>query len=171
MAARRLLIVMLVLLGISTLAAALVPQRTLNEGDTTGTTTTTQTSPTTTSDTAPETVPPVAEITVGERTKKGRTKFPVVPVHVGDQFTLLVLSRHPEEISIPEFGLFGFATANTPARFELLPTVPGRVGVLFAETGQAAAKIEVTEPSSKKPEKKGRKKGAKSRARGESGRS
>src|SRR3954452_88073 len=97
MAARRLLIVMLILLGLSTLAAALVPQRTLNDG-----TTSTTTSPRSvaTAPTVPAgTVPPVAEILVGGK------KFPVVPVHVGDQFTLLVRSRHPNEIAIPEFGL------------------------------------------------------------------
>ena len=63
----------------------------------------------------------------------GGKKFPVVaPVHVGDQLTLLVRSRRPREISIPEFGLIGFATRETPARFELLATTPGTFGILFA---------------------------------------
>ena len=123
MAARRLLIVMLILLGLSTLAAALVPQRALRNGTTAGTTTT----PTTPSLPITDVLPPVAEITVGGK------KFPVVaPVHVGDQLTLLVRSRRPREISIPEFGLIGFATRDTPARFELLPTTPGTFGILFA---------------------------------------
>src|SRR5512132_67680 len=106
MAARRLLIVMLILLGLSTLAAALVPQRALRNGTTSGTTTT-QSSPTTPSPIT-DVLPPVAEITVGGK------KFPVVaPVHVGDQLTLLVRSRRPRQISIPEFGLIGFATRDT----------------------------------------------------------
>ena len=54
---------LLVLLGLSTLAAALVPQRTLNEGGTTGTTTTQATT------TAPATPNPAflrpTKITVG----------------------------------------------------------------------------------------------------------
>jgi hypothetical protein len=144
MAARRLLIIMLVLLGLSTLAAALVPQRTLDEETTTGTTT--RTAPTTPTP-PPETVPPVAEITVGGK------KFPVVPVGVGDRFTLLVLSRRPREVAIPEFGLVGFATAETPARFELLTETPGTFGIVFTASGKAVARIEVTEPSAKKKPK------------------
>jgi hypothetical protein len=145
-AARRLLIIMLVLLGLSTLAAALVPQRNLNEGETTGGTTT-QTGPTVTTTPAPEIVPPVAEISVGGR------KFPVVPVSVGDQFTLLVFSRRPREIAIPEFGLVGFATPETPARFELLMETAGTFGIVFTGSGKAAGRIEVSDPSAKKKRK------------------
>jgi hypothetical protein len=138
MAARRLLIVMLVLLGLSTLAAALVPQHALRNGTTTGTTTT-QSIPTTPSVPIIDALPPVAEITVGGK------KFPVVaPIHVGDQLTLLVRSRRPKEISIPEFGLIGFATQDTPARFELLPSSPGTFGILFAASGKVVGRIEVS---------------------------
>jgi hypothetical protein len=154
MAARRLLIVMLVLLGLSTLAAALVPQRNLDDETTTGATT--QTAPATTAPDDPGTVPPVAEIRVGGK------KFPVVPVRVGDQFTLLVLSRRPREIAIPEFGLVGFATADTPARFELLTETAGTFGIVFTASGKAAARIEVSEPQPKKRK-------ARSRARAGSG--
>jgi hypothetical protein len=161
MAARRLLIIMLVLLGLSTLAAALVPQRTLNEETTTGTNT--RTAPTTPTTPPPETVPPEVEITVGPK------KFPLVRAEVDDQFTLLVFSRHPREIAIPEFGLIGFATAETPARFELLTETPGTFGIVFTASGKAVGRIEVSEPSAKK---KGGKKGerkARSRARAGSG--
>jgi hypothetical protein len=150
MAARRLLIVLLVLLGLSTLAAALVPQRSLDDGDTT---TTTETTLTTTTPQEVETVPPVAEVTVGGR------EFPIVPVRAGEQFTLLVLSRRPREIAIPEYGLLGFATAETPARFELLPTSPGTFGILFTASGKPAGQIEVTEsgePKRKDPRTRAR---------------
>ena len=166
MAARRLLIVMLILLGLSTLAAALVPQGALRNGTTTGTTTT-QSIPTTPSVPITDVLPPVAEITVGGK------KFPVVaPVHVGDQLTLLVRSRRPKEISIPEFGLIGFATEDTPARFELLPSTPGTFGILFAPSGKVVGRIEVIERSAKSGKKKptGGGKAAKSRARAGSGR-
>jgi hypothetical protein len=151
MAARRLLIVMLVLLGLSTLAAALIPQRTLRDengtGSTTRSTTTTQTNP------APVYFPPT-KITVGGK------KFPIVsPVHVGDQFTLLVKSRFPTQLSIPEFGQFGFAAPSAPARFELLAKTPGIFGVLFvppAQVGQCveevAARIQIV-PVGQKPKK------------------
>jgi hypothetical protein len=164
MAARRLLIVMLILLGLSTLAAALVPQRAPRNGATTGTTTT-QSIPTTPMPIT-DVLPPVAEITVGGK------KFPVVaPVHVGHQLTLLVRSRPPKEISIPEFGLIGFATQDTPARFELLPSTPGTFGILFAASGKVVGRIEVVERSPKSGNNKPTdRKAAKSRARAGSGR-
>ena len=148
MAARRLLIVMLVLLGLSTLAAALVPQRTLNER--TGTTATTQSTATTTAST-PTAIPAQVAITVGPK------KLPLVQARVGDQFTLLVTSIRPREISIPEFGLLGFATPDTPARFVLLSQTPGTFGILFAASGKVAAKLDVV-MSSEQPKKQGKKK-------------
>jgi hypothetical protein len=158
MAARRLLIVLLVLLGLSTLAAALVPQRTLNDGDTTGTTTNQTTTTTPTATPNPAFLRPT-KITVGGK------KFPVVsPVHVGDQLTLLVRSRFPTQIEIPEFGLLGFATSNTPARFELLADTPGTFGILFGATakphvtGKPAARIVVVQPGAKEQKKAGPKK-------------
>ena len=154
MAARRLLIVMLVLLGVSTLAAALVPQRTIRNG--TGSTTTQPV--TTTTATNPAFRRPTKIIVGGK-------KFPVVaPVSVGAQLTLLVRSRFPAEITIPEFGLVGFATPDTPARFELLLDVPGPIGVLFGDaaepgvTGQPAARIIVVQPGAKEQKKAGKKK-------------
>jgi hypothetical protein len=154
MAARRLLIVMLVLLGLSTLAAALVPQRTLNDRGTTGTTTT-QPAPTTTT-TAVETVPPQIRITVGPK------KLPLVRAQAGDQFTLLVKSAEPKEIAIPKLGLVGFASPGTPARFELFTPNPGTFGILFAATNRVAAKLEVTAPTPpSKAKKRGKKRSAK----------
>jgi hypothetical protein len=165
-AARRLLIVLLVLLGVSTLAAALVPQGTLNEGDTTSTTTTQATTTAPTASPNPAFLRPT-KITVGGK------KFPVVsPIHVGDQLRLLVRSRFPAEIEIPEFGLLGFASPDAPARFELLPETPGTFGILFADSRKPAGQIEVVAPAgtgqSAKKGEKGKKgeegKGPKSRA-------
>jgi hypothetical protein len=180
MAARRLLIVMLVLLGLSTLAAALVPQHALR-GGTTSSTTTTQPETTTT----PE-PPPGRSLMV--KIVVGGKKVPVVaaplckarnarcePLHVGDQLSLRVLSRHQAELEIPAYGLIGVASANAPALFQLLPREPGTIGVLFTTPRRVAARIEVlsakaaaktiettkSKPKSKPP--------AKSRARGGSG--
>src|SRR3954449_10244851 len=115
MTARRLLIVMLVLLGISTLAAALVPQRTLRRG-------TTSTGITQPAQTRPATTPAGGRILMAKIVVGGK-KVPVVagpvctpgakpkctsPIHVGDQVTLLVFSRIPAELEIKEFGLVGF---------------------------------------------------------------
>jgi len=158
MAARRLLIVMLVLLGLSTLAAALLPQRTLNQDGTTGTTTTQATT------TAPAATPNFAFLRPTKITVGGK-KFPVVsPIQVGDQLRLLVRSRVPAEIEIPEFGLVGFASPDTPARFELLPDTPGTFGILFAASNKPAAQIRVVAPTGN-GDKKGKKaKASRSRA-------
>ena len=164
MAARRLLIVLLVLLGLSTLAAALVPQRTLNDRGTTATTTTQSTT------TAPTATPNPAFLRPTKITVGGK-KFPVVsPITVGDQLRLLVRSRFPAEISIPEFGLVAFASPDAPARFELLPSTPGTFGILFAASGKPAGQIEVVPPSAgpKAKKEKGKKKSAKPEKRSKS---
>ena len=138
MAARRLLIVMLVLLGLSTLAAALIPQRNLRDGDRTGSTTQ---STTTTATPAP---PPgralSASILVGGK------KVPLVaspicakrkprcePIHVGDRLSLMVYSKNGAQLEFPEFGQFGFASRDAPAFFEVLFDAPDRFGILFAD--------------------------------------
>jgi hypothetical protein len=168
MAARRLLIVMLVLLGLSTLAAALVPQHSLRGGTTTSQVTTTQ--PTTTTALPPAGRSLSVEIVVGGK------KVPVVagplckarkprcePLHVGDQLSLEVLSKKHGELEIPAFGLIGVASANSPAFFQLLPREPATIGVLFTTPRRVAARIEVlsAEASAKAIEKpKGKKKKA-----------
>src|SRR6476620_10918653 len=158
MAARRLLIVMLVLLGLSTLAAALLPQRTLNRDGTTGTTTTQATT------TAPAATPNFAFLRPTKITVGGK-KFPVVsPIQVGDQLRLLVRSRVPAEIEIPEFGLVGFASPETPARFQLLPDTPGTFGILFAASNKPAAQIRVVAPAANGGKKAKKAKASRSRA-------
>jgi hypothetical protein len=132
MAARRLLIVMLVLLGISTLAAALVPQHALRSPN--SRTATTTTTPATT--TAPPHLPTRYKLVV-----PGKKGFPVIPVHVDDQFTVLARSRFPTQLAIPTFGLVGFAAPNAPAIFELLAESPGRFGVVLQPSGKVVARI------------------------------
>jgi hypothetical protein len=160
MAARRLLIVMLVLLGLSTLAAALIPQEQQEEGSTQ---TATQATTTTAAPPSPVFLRPT-KITVGGK------KLPVVsPVRVGDQLTLVVRSRVPAQIEIPEFGQLAFAAPDAPARFELLAETPGTFGVLFASTGRVAAQIRVVSAEKKKGKQPKRPK-PKRRARAGSGR-
>ncbi len=173
MAARRLLIVMLVLLGLSTLAAALVPQHALR-GGTTGSTTTTRTTESTTTPAPPAGRSLSVEILVGGK------KVPVVaaplckkqkpkcePLHVGDQLSLQVLSKTQAELEIPALGLVGVASPNAPALFQLLPVEPGTIGVLFTSPRQVAARIQVlsAKAAAKTTEKPGKKPKAKSGAR------
>jgi len=149
MAARRLLIVMLILLGLSTLAAALVPQHALRRNATTGTTTTQPTQSTTTTPAVPPGRALSATIKVGEK------QIPVVagpvcvdkrcgePIHVGDQLSLQVFSSRQTILEIPAFGFVGVASHNSPALFNLLFREPTTVGIVDTKTGQPAARIEV----------------------------
>jgi hypothetical protein len=178
MAARRLLIVMLILLGLSTLAAALVPQHSLRDS-TTGSTTTTQ--PTTTTTPAPP-----AGRSLSAVIRVGGKKIPVVAgpvcrkhepkcdpsIHVGDQISLQVLSRKNQAaLEVPSFGLFGIASSNAPAFFNLLPQHVGTIGILFSSTSKVAARIEVLSVKAARAEsrKMNEKRAAKSRARAGSG--
>ena len=147
MAARRLLIVMLILLGVSTLAAALVPQHALR-GGTTGSTTTQPTQSTTTAAQA-------AGRSLSARIKIGGKRIPVVagpvcvrgkcsePIHVGDQLSLEVFARKQTELEIRSFGLIGVASKTAPALFQLLFNEATNIGIVSTSTGQPAAKIEV----------------------------
>jgi hypothetical protein len=148
MAARRLLIVMLILLGLSTLAAALVPPRTLRGGTTTGATTTQPTV------TAPPVVPPGGQdvpvtFTVGGKTvpvvacRPSTDKRQCSPIVVGDQLSLVIHSRVADELEIPAFGLVKAVDPSAPALFDLLPESPGTYAINFASNGQLAAQIKV----------------------------
>jgi hypothetical protein len=175
MAARRLLIVMLVLLGLSTLAAALVPQRTLRREASTATTTTqptpTAAQPAGRSLQAPITVGGKKVVVIaGPVCVKGKHKCGA-PFHVGDRITLQVRSTFPTQLEIRQFGLISFATPEAPAIFELLPREPGTYGILYAPSGDVAARLEVLSAGKAKQTQQGKQKPAKSGARGGSGQS
>ena len=170
MAARRLLIVMLILLGLSTLAAALVPQHALRTGTTTRATTTQQTQSTATAS------PPVGR-SLSAKIVVGGKKVPVVagpvcakrkpscePIQVGDQLSLRVLATAQAQVEIPAFGLIGVAGENAPAYFQLLLDQPGTLGILFTSTHRVAARIEVLSAAAARKAVAGSK--PKSRARG-----
>jgi hypothetical protein len=168
MAARRLLIVMLVLLGLSTLAAALVPQHALRGGSTGSTTTQSAQSTTTPS--------PAAGRSLSARIKIGGKKIPVVagpvcvggkcgkPIHVGDQLSLEVFARKQTELEIRSFGLIGVASKTAPALFQLLFNEPTNIGVVSTATDQPVAKIEVL--SAKAAAKAAREQRAKKKGKG-----
>ncbi len=170
MAARRLLIVMLILLGLSTLAAALVPQHALRTGTATRATTTPQTQSTATAS-------PPAGRSLSAKIVVGGRKVPVVagpvcakrkpscePIQVGDQLSLRVLATAQAQVEIPAFGLIGVAGENAPAYFQLLLDQPGTLGILFTSTHRVAARIEVLSAAAARRAVAGSK--PKSRARG-----
>ena len=147
MAARRLLIIMLVLLGISTLAAALVDTSSFRD-EGTGSTAASETELTLPKDTVPEgrqLKPVVVEV--------DRAKVTVVPVKLGDQLPLIVRSRKPDLVEIPALGLLEPVDTNAPARFDLFADAPGTYGIRLVTANRVIGRVEV---SARKPKRKNR---------------
>lgn len=146
MAARRLVIVMVVLLVISAAAAALVPTRESDENTVGSTDETEAPAGGTTSEPAGTEAAPddadssvqTAEIKVG-----GGRKFPVVPITLGEQLSLVVRSKLADQVEIPALGLIDAVGPGAPARFELFPEEAGDLGIRLANAGRVVARIEV----------------------------
>jgi hypothetical protein len=135
MAARRLVFVMLVLLFISTLAAALVPAPDTDEEPE-------STQRSTTEATARPTGQRRAE-TVDAAAKRPAT----IRVTAGDQLALAVRSPRAEQVEIAGLGQLEDADPAVPARFDLLLTGPGVYAVRFLGSERLIARIEVGEPA------------------------
>ena len=147
MAARRLLIIMLVLLGVSTLAAALVGNRSLRE-EGTGSTIASETEPTVPPDTVPQ-GSPLEPVTVDV---KGR-RVTVVRVEVGDQLPLAVRARKADLVEIPALGLLEPVAPGAPARFDARAQAPASYGVRLVNADRVIARIEISKPKAKKQKK------------------
>lgn len=136
MVARRLLVILLVLLGVSTLAAALAPNRDEDDDE-----------PTTTKAAKPPTAEEKAargelfKVKVDANAEGDR----VVPVEVGDQLTLQVYSRDPDQIEIPDFGLIETVTRDGPATFDILLERPGSYDVVRLSDGGRVTRLAVSE--------------------------
>jgi hypothetical protein len=139
MAARRLLIVMLVLLGISILAAALVPPRNLRDGSTASTIA----EPTEPTETAPpDTVPRGAGKSA--RIEVDAKRISVVPLTLGDQLSLTIASKRADLVEIPALGLIDSLGPNGAALFDVLPSRAGSYGIRLVEADRLVGRIEVT---------------------------
>jgi hypothetical protein len=142
MAARRLVIVMLVLLGISAGLAALVPSREAGEDTTGGTETETTEAATEPSGTTQSTAAEDAGVQTAT-IKVGGRKFPVVPLEVGEQLSLVVKSNVADQLEIPALGLIDAVGPGAPARFELLAEEAGDLGIRLVNAERVVARIEV----------------------------
>ena len=115
MAARRLVIVMLVLLGVSTLLASLAPP----PGPRTGSSTTSSTSRT-----AKEQSKGDGQLLRREIDAQA-SRPEVIEVPAGDQLALEVSSDRVAEIEIGLLGLLDTAAPLSPARFDVIAEEPG----------------------------------------------
>jgi hypothetical protein len=134
MAARRLVIVMLVLLGISTLAAALVPTD-RNDSATEATDTVDAGS-----DEKPERQNGASRLV--RRRIRITDKPAVVHVHPGEQVRLAVAGPFGDDIEIPALGLTAAMTPYAPATFDLIVPEPGTFAVRAVQTGMLVGRIE-----------------------------
>jgi hypothetical protein len=137
MAARRLLIVLVVLLGVSTLAAALAPVP--SQKDSTSTETTTQ-----------PIVPTPGELTGGhkqlfEKTIDADSKtVEVIQLFAGEELQLRVRSKLLDQISIPELGQVQAVSPDAPASFDLLLDQPGDYAIRLVDAGRLVGRLEVS---------------------------
>jgi len=136
---------MLVLLGISTLLAALTPTR-----DTGSDTTTTATAPPPTVPTAtgePPTgqgarVPARIDADSGQVTRLGSGE---VPIYAGDELVLTVTSAHPDQVEIPGFGEVQAVSRDAPASFDIFLDAPGNYAVRLVDANRVVGRVKVSE--------------------------
>lgn len=124
MAARRLIIVLVVLVAISIAAAAVAPDRrsTIGASDESSSSTTTP---------EPPSVPrgALVEASIVASAEEPET----IEAAVGDQLRLEVVTERPLQVVIEPLGLIEDATADAPARFDVLLREAGSLPVADAE--------------------------------------
>jgi hypothetical protein len=144
MAARRLIMILLVLLFVSSLAAALVPiDRSSDSSE----------SSTATSTTAAET--PRAGREIVKRIDARERKPETIRMRVGDQLQLTVDGSAPDQVEIPRLDLLEPLDLGAPARFDLLADEPGTYTIRLLEARRTIGKLVVRPP--KQPASKDRK--------------
>ena len=123
---------MLVLLVLSSIAAALIPvDRSQTDDETTSSSTTTTT-----------TTRNEGRLLM-RRVSAAAAKAPTIRMDVGDQLQLTVTSPLPNMVEIEEFGKLVNVDPNFPARFDLLPFEAGRYPVRLVDPPGQVATINV----------------------------
>jgi heme/copper-type cytochrome/quinol oxidase subunit 2 len=135
MAARRLILAMLVLLVMSSVLAALVPvERDSADESTTGSTAADEPAATATGELVQRTI--AADDATPER----------IELAIGDQLELTVTAaKLADQVEIPAFGVTEDVDPDLPARFDLLALEAGSFPVRLVEAGRAIARIEVAD--------------------------
>ena len=149
MAARRLVIVLLVLFGISVIAAAIAPDRRGGLFDRSDG----ETSSATTREEPPMAAEPAAEA-LSVRITASVEDPETVEGFVGDQLELDVTSDRVLVLEIAEFGLTETAAPEAPANFDLLFRNPGRFAITDVDTDRIVGQLVVREPEDAKTDTK-----------------
>ena len=135
MAARRLVIVVLVMLGISTLAAVLVPGQNEDRDATT------ETSATGAATNTVPARPPGRQVI--EAIDASDDRIEAVPLRVDDQLQLEVRSRRLDQVEIPAFGLIEAVGPDSPASFDIFATERGVFAIRLVEANRVVGRLEV----------------------------
>jgi hypothetical protein len=136
-------ILMLVLLAVSTVAAALVPVEQASRDETSTTSTRTERRDEARGDLVP------GEIDAGSRKPK------VIRIRLGDQLKLRVASPRSDQVAIPGFGELEDVDPDAPAHFDLLPFETGSYPVRLVDAKRTIGRIEVRrDPAAKSGSRK-----------------
>ena len=135
MAARRLILAMIVLLVASSVAAALVP---VEQGADQSST-----------ETSPPGLPPSGGRLVTKTLRAGAEHPQTIALELGDQLSLTVTSKVPDQVAVPELGELDDVERDAPAHFDLLPFEPGRYPVRLVDAKKAVGWI-VVRPKAKR---------------------
>jgi hypothetical protein len=143
-AARRLVVVMLVLLGVSTLAAAFLPPP--DEPNSTDR----ERQQAKAKQREPKPAPRRSEngMLLVARLQVSQRRPTAVRIERGDELRLTVIAPFGDDVEIPGFGLTSPVTPYAPAQFDLLATETGNFGVLLVDSGRLAGRILVGKPGS-----------------------
>jgi hypothetical protein len=131
MAARRLILAMLVLLVLSSIAAALIPVNHDRLRDST----------------MPASATAAAQNQgrlVTSRVSVAAAHRPTIDLHVGDELRLTVTSPVANQVEIPSFGELEDVDPNLAATFDLLTFDPGKFAVRIVDPPGLVATIDVT---------------------------
>ena len=158
MAARRLVVLLVVLLGLATAIAALAPtpaQRKQTSTAANATGTTGSGSPRSLIDPAQK--PVVNPGTVRAHVEVSNRPPKTIRVAPGDRLVLSVGASYGADVEIPAFGLTGTFTPYAPAVFDLIVLHPGTFPVRTVRSGRVVALISSGQPlppAKKSPAKK-----------------
>ena len=136
MAARRLLILLLAVLAISTLAAALIGPRATRESPAPSTTAGEPARGRQARDRSGRLIEKTVEA--------GRRRPETIRLRPGDQLELTVRSRLPGQVEVVRLGLLEDVGPDVPAHLSLLPSELGRYRVRIAGRGRAVAVVVVS---------------------------
>lgn len=133
MVARRLALLLALLMLMSALAAQLAPRQSDSEGELTNRPAATP-SPATAGD---------ADLI--ERTiPAGEAEPAIVEAHVGDTIRLEVASDEPVSIELEQLDEIEVASPDGPARFEVFADRPGTFPIVVVETGREIGRLEIS---------------------------